>query len=163
MCTECTAVDMKCTGNSAQPGHHKRNWRAEFLQALAETCCVKAACEAVGIGRSTAYNAKQSDDDFAGEWGEAVEAGIETLELEARRRAKDGVDKPVYQGGVLVGEIRQYSDVLLMFLLKAHKPEKYRDNVHLSGGLDHRHAIETSEEKQQEAIRAFDDMEGDED
>ena len=50
------------------------------------------------------------------------------MELEARRRAVKGTDKPVFQRGEQVGTIREYSDTLLMFLLKANKPEKFRDN-----------------------------------
>jgi hypothetical protein len=48
----------------------------------------------------------------------------------------EGVDKPVYQGGVLVGYVREYSDQLLVTLLKAHRPEKFRDNVAF-GALAH--------------------------
>ena len=41
---------------------------------------------------------------------------------------------PVYQGGKKVGSVRKYSDLLLIFLLKAAAPETDRDNYH-----DHRH------------------------
>ena len=49
----------------------------------------------------------------------AEEDAIQQLELEARRRAFEGFDKPVFHAGEQCGLIRQYSDVLLMFLLKA--------------------------------------------
>ena len=55
------------------------------------------------------------------------------LEAEARRRAAIGVDEPVFYKGKVVGHIRKYSDNLLMFLLKAHWPEKFRDNY----GVEH--------------------------
>ena len=51
--------------------------------------------------------------------------GLEILEAEAYRRAIEGVVQPVYRGGKLVGEVRQYSERLLMVLLKAQAPEKY--------------------------------------
>ena len=51
------------------------------------------------------------------------------LEPEAIRRAVEGVEKPVYQGGELVGYVREYSDTLLIFLLKGGKPHKYRENI----------------------------------
>ncbi len=41
------------------------------------------------------------------------------------RRAVDGVDEPVYQGGKKVGSITRYSDTLLIFLLKANR-DKFR-------------------------------------
>ncbi len=53
--------------------------------------------------------------------------GADLLEDEAVRRAKDGVEEPVYQGGKLVGHVQKYSDTLLIFLLKGAKPEKFRE------------------------------------
>ena len=38
-----------------------------------------------------------------------------------------GIDEPVYQGGALVGTRRFFSDTLAIFLLKAHRLEKYRE------------------------------------
>ena len=38
-----------------------------------------------------------------------------------------GWDEPVYRDGVLVGSIRKHSDTCLIFILKARRPEKYRD------------------------------------
>ena len=57
----------------------------------------------------------------------------------ARRRAAEGTLKPVYQGGKLVGEIREFSDTLLIFLLKGKRPEVYRENVKVehSGKIAH--------------------------
>jgi hypothetical protein len=37
------------------------------------------------------------------------------------------VKRPIYQGGKLVGHDVVYSDNLLLALLKARRPEKYRD------------------------------------
>ena len=50
------------------------------------------------------------------------------LEAEADRRAVEGVVKPLfYKGQRLPVEVREYSDVLLMFRLKALRPEQYRE------------------------------------
>ena len=49
-------------------------------------------------------------------------------EDEADRRAMDGHDKPVYQGGRLVGHVTEYSDSLLALQLKAGNPGKYADH-----------------------------------
>ena len=48
-------------------------------------------------------------------------------EDEADRRAMEGVDKPVYQGGRLVGYQKDYSDSLLALMLKAGNPDKFAD------------------------------------
>ncbi len=58
---------------------------------------------------------------------EAKDEAFDALEGEAHRRAVVGVLKPVYQGGQRVGAIREYSDTLLIILLKAGRPEKFRD------------------------------------
>lgn len=53
----------------------------------------------------------------------------EMLEEEALRRAVAGVEKDVWFKGEVVGAERQYSDQLLIVLLKANLPDKYRDRV----------------------------------
>jgi hypothetical protein len=47
------------------------------------------------------------------------------------RRAFEGVLEPIYHQGEQCGEVRKHSDVLSMFLLKAHRPAKYRDNARM--------------------------------
>ena len=56
-----------------------------------------------------------------------MENAADLLEEEARRRAHDGVDEPVWFQGVQCGTVRKYSDTLLIFLLKGAKPDKYRE------------------------------------
>ena len=60
----------------------------------------------------------------------AQEEAADRLEDEAFRRAVEGVEKPVgWYKGKPGGVIREYSDVLLIFLLKGARPEKYADRV----------------------------------
>lgn len=72
-------------------------------------------------------NIRKEDTKFADGWESALDEGMDWLELEARRRAVEGTLKPVYQGGKKVGTVREYSDILLIFLLKGGKPDKYRE------------------------------------
>jgi len=104
-----------------------QEWRTAFLKKLAKTGIVCVSCKSARVDRSTAYRLRKSDAKFKERWDEAIEAAVESMELECRRRAVDGVKKPVYQGGKLVGEITEFSDTLLIFMLKALRPEKYRD------------------------------------
>lgn len=96
---------------------------------------IKEACREAKIGRQTFYDRRNSDEEFARLAGIAIEEACDALEAEAWRRAHDGVDEPVYGSGgpgagtVQVGTVRKYSDGLLQTLLKAHRPDKYRDNV----------------------------------
>lgn len=85
------------------------------------------AAKFAGIARRTIFNLKDRDPDFAAACDEAYEAGTDKLEDEARRRAFEGTDRPIFQGGKLVGHERQYSDRLLELQLKARRPDKYRE------------------------------------
>lgn len=105
---------------------------ADFLLKLAETGNVARACRVAKINRSTAYLHRKDSEDFRAAWTEAVEIAVGLLEDEAWRRAREGVLEPVYQGGKLVGKVHKYSDTLLIFLLKAHNPAKYRENINIT-------------------------------
>lgn len=108
--------------------------RAEFLEELRKRGNVRDACRTAGIGRQTVYDLRGRDPEFAAAWDEAVDEAVDTMEGEAWRRAVEGVDEPVFgrvardQDGE-VGTIRKYSDALMNTLLKAHRPEKYRERV----------------------------------
>ena len=101
--------------------------RRDFLTALSAKGNVSAAARTVGISRSTAYAARNSDGDFAAAWGEALEEAVDALVLEARRRAVEGVVIPQFYGGKLTGTVTKYPDSLLMFLLRTHRPQTYRE------------------------------------
>jgi hypothetical protein len=155
----------------------KLKWERAFLAELGRSGNVSAACLAAGIGRTTAYDHAERHADFQAAWDEALETACDRLELEARRRAHDGVDEPVIYKGELCGirvnderarvpepvqtvptaaplatdapdaegdiadvakvespparfvplTVKKYSDSLLMFLLKAHRPDKFRE------------------------------------
>ena len=102
---------------------------AEFLDALADIGSVKAAAEATQIHRNTWYEHRRDCPDFAARWEEALTLGVDALEDEATRRAIVGTEEPVYQGGKQVGTIRKFSDTLLIFMLKARRPEKFKDRA----------------------------------
>lgn len=55
------------------------------------------------------------------------------LEAEARRRALEGTEEPVYQGGLLVGTKRVYSDSLMALLLKGRRKKVFADRTELTG------------------------------
>lgn len=99
-----------------------------FCAALSETCNVGKACKAVGIARQTAYEWRSEIPPFAEAWDKAMRVGVTALEDEAHRRAFEGFDKPIVHQGVVMDTVKEYSDTLAIFLLKAHNPEKYREN-----------------------------------
>lgn len=103
--------------------------RERFIATLRDTANVRAAAQAAGVDRKTAYRWRDVSKAFAQQWDEALEDAVDTLEAAAMRRARDGVAEPVFWQGGKIAEVRKYSDVLLMFLMKAHRPKKYRETV----------------------------------
>ena len=122
--------------------------RAAFLRVLRESCNVSAAAREVGFARRSLYTLRERDEEFAAQWDEAVEEATDTLEREARRRAVEGTDRPIYQRGELVGYEKQYSDTLMCLLLKAHRPQKFSEKhaVELTGASGGPVQVEHSEE-----------------
>ncbi len=112
----------------------KKDWQTIFLTKLAETGNVSTSCRAAKIERSTAYRLRWSDETFKTAWDEALDIATGLLEDEAWRRAEQGWLEPVFQKGDKVGEVRKFSDTLLIFLLKAHNPKKYRENIDVTSG-----------------------------
>ena len=88
----------------------RRNWKKPFLDTLRNSANVRAACQAAVISRQSAYEARRKDAKFAAQWDEALEDACDVLEARAWKRA-------------------EVSDPILMFLLKAHRPNKYSERI----------------------------------
>lgn len=104
-----------------------------FCAVLAETGNVSMAMRGAGLGRTALYEWRKEDPEFAKHWDEALMNGVEALEDEANRRAFHGTDEPVYYLGGQCGVVKRFSDTLAIFLLKAHKPLKYRERFEHTG------------------------------
>jgi hypothetical protein len=101
----------------------------KFLNMLRQTCNVGESARAAGVGRSTAYEWRQTDPSFLAAWNEAEADGVDLLEKEAWRRAVEGWDRPIIHKGRVTGTYKVYSDKLIELLLKAHRPERFKDRV----------------------------------
>ena len=108
-----------------------------FLEGYRHAGNVTAAALHAGVGRQTHYDWLDAYPAYVDEFAEAMEESRDRLEGEARRRAIQGVLQPVFQGGEHVGDIRKYSDMLLMCLLNAERPEKFRQRYEVSGTVKH--------------------------
>ena len=107
-----------------------------FFVAFLETGNVRRACEVAKVGRSSHYRWLDQHKAYREAFNLAKECAADLLEAEAYRRAVHGVEEPVgWYKGVAGGVVRRYSDVLLIFLLKGLRPEKYRDRVELRGAM----------------------------
>jgi hypothetical protein len=134
------------------PKKARRDWKPAWLEAFRKAGTVTAACELAGIHRSTAYDAR-IDEQFARAWDEIEMETTDAMEREAYRRGVEGVDEPLVSAGKHVMTVRKYSDTLLIFMLKARKPETYRDNVKVehAGRIDGKHQVEVPDTAERRA------------
>lgn len=88
-----------------------KKWVAAFLAALAQHGNVSRAARTARVSREMVYRERGDNAAFAAAWETAHAQGLDSLEDVANARA------------------RKDSDTLLIFLLKAHRPEKYRDRM----------------------------------
>ena len=103
--------------------------RENFLKALANTGSITKSALLAGVDRSSVYDYRKAHPEFAEEIAEAIKTGEDAWEDEAKRRAVEGVEHGVWKDGRQVGARVEYSDLLMIFLLKGAKPEKYKDRV----------------------------------
>ena len=86
-------------------------WASVFLVAFAQSGIVTEAAKEAGRSRKTVYLLREKDDSFREAWACAEEQAADELEGIARKRAEEG------------------SDTLLIFLLKARRPERFRERM----------------------------------
>lgn len=147
----------KRTARRGRPPADPNRWPAVFIAALKRVGNVAWACRATGVGQAAAYLKRQRDPDFAEQWRNAIEEAAGRLMAEATRRAREGVNKPVIHQGKMVFywvdadgnpttpkakgakkvplTVKEYSDPLLMFLLKGLMPDTFRERHELSGSV----------------------------
>lgn len=106
-----------------------------FIAAYAATANMTAAATAAKTNRSNHYKWMTNDETYRRAFEAIQEEVGQTLEDEAVRRAHEGVKrpvmyrgKPVKQGRRILYEI-EYSDQLLIALLKRFRPNLYRERT----------------------------------
>jgi hypothetical protein len=141
VCASVQEASMSSAVERPLPAQRRRNRprvpvaaRGLFLEALAAGWSVTHAAGRAGVLRQRLYETRELDEAFSAEWDQALAAGTDVLEDEAKRRAAEGWDEPVFQRGELVGTVRKYSDNLLMFLLRARDPGRFRESVQVNAG-----------------------------
>jgi len=112
-----------------------RDAREVFLDHLRKTANISESARVAVVARRTIYEWRDADPVFAAAWDDAIDEATDALEAEARRRAIEGDEEYVVSMGQLVrdpktGEYlttRKRSDGLMTLLLKAHRPERFRE------------------------------------
>lgn len=123
----------------ARRGATKKGWQDRFLSIYEESCNITTAARAVGIGRRTVYREKARNAEFRAAMAEAEEVAVANLEEVAYQRAVDS------------------SDTLLIFLLKANRPAKYRERVDVKHGGTIKHEVEEGLDAEIEQFLAAND------
>ncbi len=106
-------------------------WTAErqvaFVEALAASANVQAACRAVGMSASSAYElrARPGAASFREAWGVALDYAVHRLGEAAFDRALNGTATPVFFQGEQIGERRRFDERLTMFILRLRDPERF--------------------------------------
>lgn len=101
--------------------------KPRFIELFMQTGHIGKTCQILGMVPRTLHHWKSKDPEFAAEFEMAERVALMLLEDAAVERAMYGIEKPVYQGGKLAGYVREYSDTLLIVLLKARAPHKYKE------------------------------------
>jgi len=94
------------------------------------------AARAAHISRQSHYKWMKGDQHYRALHTEAMEQVTVVLEDEALRRSMEGTKKGVYYQGVQCGTEVVHSDGLMMFMLRAAAPDKYRERSEVKGSVD---------------------------
>ena len=138
-------------GSNGHNGNgHLKKGQAAFLAAYRTMGNISAAAKAAGVHRQSHYLWLERDPEYVAEFAQADEEAIEWLEAEARRRAVEGTQRLKFHQGQLVTipdpenpegppipyVEHEFSDTLLIFLLKGRRPEVYRERYEHTGEVD---------------------------
>ena len=91
-------------------------WQEPFLKEFAETLNMGAACDKAKTSRWTVRRRRESDEEFDG------------LYLEAEQTAVDALEGKLYEIGI-GGDVKA-----IVTLLKAHRPNQYRERREVLSG-----------------------------
>ncbi|SHN58283.1 hypothetical protein [Erythrobacter sanguineus] len=105
-----------------------------FIEALADTGSVAAACKAVNMSERGAYHLRRQPgaEEFRHAWDIALDLGVRRVEDVVMDRALNGVQEPLYSYGKLIGTRTRYNDRLLMFILRNRAPDRF--GARIDGG-----------------------------
>ena len=96
-----------------------------FLACFEQAASVQLAARWARISRQSHYHWMDTDPDYPERFRRAEARAARALEDEAVRRAKHGTTRAIRHRGRIVGYELEYSDTLLVQLLKATNPKKF--------------------------------------
>lgn len=118
-----------------------------FLEVFRKCGNITLAANRIGITVTQVHTWRKRYPEFTKNFDLAKEEAADLLEAEALRRAVNGVENYKFHEGVPLMDPsnpskflieRKFSDPLLIFLLRATRPEKFKDS---HGDITHNHKI----------------------
>ncbi len=111
-----------------------------FLKFYAQTGRKADSARAAGVSYGCVRGWELEDETFGQLVLDAHAEWLNRLEREAFRRAVEGVEEPVVQGGQIVTHVMKHSDSLLLALMKKADPTGYGNresqvNVQVNTGV----------------------------
>jgi hypothetical protein len=140
-------------------------WKPEvqraFIEPLAETGSVRAACRRVGRADHGAYLLRRHPEaaSFRAAWDAALDFGVRRIEDAAMDRALYGVEETRHYHGDIVSTVRRHNERLVMFILRNRAPDRFA----VGGGPRGLNAVDKMElERLKKQLRAEWEAEQDE-
>ena len=103
------------------PGTFTPEKKAQFLELYAGGGTVRQCAAMVGVSHVTVFNHVRKDEEFKAQFAEAVEGNTDALE------------------DLLHDLALARNPVAIFGMLKARRPQKWRENVNLTAQVNHKH------------------------
>ena len=97
----------------------------KFFKALKKAGCIRDACRAAGISKTTVDRWRDKDAAFDAKVDAARAMASAELDMIAWKRATEGCEEKIYRDGKLVFVRVKPSDAILRMLMQGANPEKY--------------------------------------
>jgi len=134
----------------------------KFFKALRKTGCIRDACRAAGISKTTVDRWRNKDEVFDDKVEATLNLASVTLDTIAWKRATEGTEEKIYRDGRLVFTRLKPSDSILKLLMQGADPERYgrigrmpRKDKHLEKKLRKQIAREMKAAESEEARAAL--------
>ena len=128
----------KAASKQALQRRRKATQQKRFLEEYAKCGNILLAARRAKITRERHYTWLE-EPEYGQQFADAHAEACEVLEAEAHRRAVVGVLEPVWYQGRRAGQVRKFSDTLLIFLMKGAMPDKYAQFI--TANIQHKGVI----------------------
>ena len=109
--------------------HHPK--KREFILGYALTGSFRLAAQRAGCEKTIHYHWRDTDPAYAAAFEYAKDMAADVVQDEIMRRAMGWEEQHLAADGTPYN-VCKYSDLLIIFRMKAMRPQEYRENSHVS-------------------------------